>query len=345
MADADPKAAQSYYDTNKAEIAGTAQVQIERSLRLGGIKVRSQEAADAVMAKGLSETEAFAYVRKHHEGEDEDAILTRVKAQYAEREEATMKYRVAAANSAWRLYADTGDINAVPSHILAAMDGKDFATLRAQAKRDAAGIKTETDWGVYGDLRFMAANAPETFLGTDLRELYPALAPAEREKLHDLQDTIRKGETPKASADDVTLMQQMTAIYRELGWDDAPKDKAKKGALFKAVEDAIYAEQRRLGEDKKITDEQRRKIIDRLIVSGEIEGAHWWSFDKPARAFEVSPDDASRFRVEVPEFERKKIEAALRRAGHRVDDAAVEALYKRALEAGTVRQPVAPDED
>ncbi|MCL5883860.1 MAG: hypothetical protein M1377_00640 [Deltaproteobacteria bacterium] len=71
--------------------------------------------------------------------------------------------------------------------------------------------------------------------------------------------------------------------------------------------------------------EQTREMARELLVKlpGEVFGGGFFG----KRSFQV-PDE----KILVPEGERVKIEAALRRAGHKVDDAAVADLYRRNLE-------------
>lgn len=319
LVDKQPLAARDYYNTNKDQIDGTERAAIEKLLSVGGAKALAETFADEITRKGLTEAQALELARERF-GPDDPArahAVDAVKERYTERTVARERAQRDAADQAWKIYASTGSLRRIPASVLDALDGRDLAALRKQAKADADGIDIKTNWSTYAELREYARENPEGFAKLDLRRYFGQLGRGEREGLMDIKDRIAKGEGLQVSS----LSQQIDAAF-------GSNDKEEKGKFAAAVYAEINAEQKRTG--KNLSWEDRQKIIDRMMVEGEVASGKWYAPDRNTRLYEIrGTEDARRFTPTIPRPERDKIEAALRRAGRPVSDAEVARLYKR----------------
>ncbi len=325
MVDSNPAGAKAYFETNREEISGGQRMVIDKALREGSLKTIAQEAADALMAMGDTEAAALEYARSQYSGDEESAVVAEIKTRYAEQTVAREREQKTAADDAFGIYARTGRISAIPAETLARMDGRTLLALRKDAETQAAGTTVKTDWDTYYALRRQALDEPEKFARRDLRAEFPKLGKTEREGLIDLQTKISKPEEFKEAQ---TFTQQLGQYHNQLGLNRA--NQAEKRGLFDRVAtDAIQSEEKARG--KRLTYEERQKLLDRLVVDGEIEGSGMLRDDR-GRLFEFQGrEDVSKFTPRVPRDERGKIEAALKRAGRPVTDAEVTRLYKKKM--------------
>lgn len=325
--DSDPAGAKEYFNLNKGEINGTKHGDVEKVLKAGGLKALAQGAADELVGQGLSEADALKAVRAKYSGDEEAAAVAEVKVRFAEQTQARERSQRDAADTAWGIYTRAGRMSAIPADVLARLDGRDLAAIKrdaeAKAERAKAGPKLpDTNWDRYYELRQMAFDNPEQFAQADLRREFPHLGGGARESLIDLQTRARDAHELKDAA---TMGQQLAAMHNALGY--GARDMERKGKFDLAVQAAINAEQKAKG--KKLTYDERQAIMDRLVIEGEIDGSGILRDDR-GRVFELQGrEDFGDFAPKVPKVERDKIEAALKRAGRPVSDAAVLQLYKQ----------------
>ncbi|MES2247900.1 MAG: transglycosylase SLT domain-containing protein [Pseudomonadota bacterium] len=193
--------------------------------------------------------------------------------------------------------------------------------LMSYASKLAAGQPIETDWTVYASARRQAIDNPKLFAQQDLRALFPKLAPAQREQLLDLQT---KAKDPKQLPDVATFEAQLGNAHDLLEF--RASDQEKKGMFDSAVTSALAAEQVRV--DRKLTYEERQKVIDRMMVPGSVPGLLWGSNSR--RLYEVTGTEAAgKFAPMPPAAEKEKIVAALKRAGKPVTEEEVTRLYRQ----------------
>ena len=110
LADRNPDAAKIYYEANKGEIAGVKQAEIDKTLEQAGLAQTAQTAADHVMARGLDESGALAYVRGNYTGAEQTAAVREVRSRFAERQQELSQNESNAADRAYQLYAQTGKL-------------------------------------------------------------------------------------------------------------------------------------------------------------------------------------------------------------------------------------------
>jgi hypothetical protein len=297
--------AREYFKQVGAELTPAARLTITKALDAGDFEARTQDAADRIYAKNKGDTAAaLAEVRATLSGKDEDAVVTRIKAMDAERVQLRERVQKDASDEAWRIYAQTGRMP--PPSVQTAMDGKDLAALRrtAQADAEARAAKTEvkTDPNVYYALTIAAAQDASGFKQEDLRRYFDKLSPGDRKHFIDLQARASKPE----EADDIsTLEQQKRQIVDLLKLD---KDKA--GMFSMEADKALRAAQAAKG--TKLTDVERQKVLDRLVLQGETPGRVWGT--NTVRAFEASAQGRT-FTPAWNDDQKRKATAALQRQG------------------------------
>lgn len=315
-----PAEAQVYFEENKKEIAGGRYDELSKLLKTGAIRVTAQGFTDTARKSGMTETEALKEARSKYEGETEHAVVQEIRTRYGEDAAIKRQSQHDAADAAYGIVAKTGKLSDVPATVLEAMDGQARYALQERVK----GKMPETDWNKYSELREMARTKPEDFLALDLRSYDPYLGKAEREGLLDLKDRLSK---PAAQHDVATLENQLGNAHDLMKWKAS--DKEKKGRFDTAVQSAVRNEEKLTG--KRLDYDARQKVIDRLLISGDINGPWYQGGLGGTRQFYevLGTPDAEKFVPDVPSVERKKIVDALTRAGKPVTDAEVVRLYKR----------------
>ena len=330
MVNADPSRAKAYFEANKSEINGSKFEAIENLYKIGDAKEKAQKTSDKLAAEGKGEAEGLAYIRQNLKGEEQAQAALEWKTRHAELTTARERSQKDAADEAYRIYARTGRISAIPADIVQKMDGKVWLLLtdhaEARAKRNSAEVMPKTDWNKYYALRQLAIDRPDAFATRDLRQDFGYLGQAARESMIDLQTKVKK---PDEMKDAATLQTQLSATHNLMQWG-GQQHQEKKGMFDIAVTTAIANEEKNLG--KKLDQAQRQKIIDRMLIDGEVLSGAWYLPDPNKRFFEVyGKGEAAKFNPAVPKDERDKIKDALTRAGKPVDDATVLKLYKQKM--------------
>lgn len=317
--DSDPSGAAAYFEAHKDEIDGTVRSDVHEFVKKGAVREQAQAVVDDLERKPLAE--ALRIAREKYSGDLEDEVTRRLKERAAEDDAIIERGQRRAADDAWQIFGRSKKLSDIPLAMLNSLDGRTRIALEAEAKAQAEGARITTDWDTYYALKAQAIDAPAKFAATDLRTYFPKLDESERKYFIDLQQTVAD---PAKRHDVATWAAQLSSVHDEMGWTG--KDGAEKRGLFDRVaEAAVQAERRRLG--REMNDEERRKVLDQLLINGTIPG---WLGGKDRQRFEVvgTPDEAN-FTVEVPDTERAAIEAALTKAKLPVTDEAVRALYLR----------------
>lgn len=220
------------------------------------------------------------------------------------------------------LIANKGDMNALPMSVRNRIDPGKFDDLMGFASKLAKGEPIATDWGLYYSL----ASDPQLLKQVNLGALRHKLGESEFKQLTEQQVKLNN---PKG--DDLTHLQSakevLGSFLLQAGIDPTPKpgkgddsEAAKVGQLQAAFQQRIDARERLTG--KKLGTAELREEAAQLFKPVRVSGFLGFGTDKPAGL--VTGKDT----VQIPDNERTQIEAALKRAGRPVTDAAVEALYR-----------------
>lgn len=204
--------------------------------------------------------------------------------------------------------------------------------LKNYAAKQRSGEDIETDFGLYYDLRLMAAGSTEQqdqFKKVNLADskILNGLGKSERETLVDIQTKLREGDS-KVQAELDGYRSAAMIVNDELK-SAGINPNAKKGsndaqrvANFRAqVDKQITVLQSRTG--KKATTDEVQSIVSNLLTPA-IVGKKWMFFDDKKPVFEVEPGQDAVFKYDdVPLLERQDIESKLRRAGRPVTESSV----------------------
>lgn len=318
--DEDTASAQAYYDANKAEIDGSQRDAIDKLLKHGTDREQAQKGAADLLGQGLSESDALAAARKKYTGEVQDGVVQRIKEQFSEQEVVSQRDQKQASDQAWQLFDKTSSMSTIPTTVLNRMDGRDRNSLQKEADARLAGKEVQTNWEAYYGLRLLASEQPAQFSNVDLRRYFGDLAPAQREQIIGLQQDSKKG---GGAADVQSFEAQLDHANGLLGFGSGDQDK--KGMFASAVDTELSALGKQLG--RKPTFDERQKVIDRMMIKGST-GFNFMGFGSKPYFKVAGTEDAAAFVPSIPDDERKKIGAALVRAGKPVTDDQVMSLYK-----------------
>lgn len=301
MVDADRlDIARKYYDENAPTMSVAVRAKAMNLLETGAFEERTQAGAETVWAaSGGNAVEALKLAREKYSGKEEDAIVTRIKTLDAEVTTLRERDQKDAGDKAWGLYAEGKKI---PASVLAGMDGRDRValrrTIRAEAEARAAGTTVKTDPNVYYALSIAAATDPN-FKAEDLRRFRDKLSPGDFNHFVGLQVKTLKPEEQSAIVT-INTQKHQTALAAGL--------KKEQAAQFYIEADKA------LGPDgKTLTYEARQKILDRLVMPGEVKGG---MYDPDMRLFEAQQAGrADTFRPEYSDADRRRAKASLISAG------------------------------
>jgi hypothetical protein len=284
-----------------------------KALEIGTADKREQTLADGIWAKsGGNIAVALKMARDDLSGPDEDKVVQRLKIFDTEKNTIIQRAQGEAKDKAWRSYAETGNFNKIPATVLAGMDGADLAALKRTAKADAEanskGTEVKTDPNTYYALTQEAMRNPDFKdpAKFDLRRYFDRLSPGDRNHFINLQRTIgTKNEAPEA----VTTQQQIGATIKQLGLKDTQA-----GVFTSEANKALFAAQVEKG--GKLNQAERQRVIDGLVIQGEVLTGSWYRPDPNLYRFEArARGEENKFKPEFTEPQRNKARDALIRNG------------------------------
>ena len=305
--------ARDYLQRYGNEMTPDAFGRAKKALEIGTADVKEQAIADKIWAdSGNNIAGALKKARETLSGKEEDQVVQRLKIFESERTGIIQAAQNDAKDKAWRSYAETGDMKKIPASVLAGMDGADLASLQRTAKADlearTKGTEVKTDSNTYYQLTQEAMNNPDFKDPTkfDLRKYFDRLSPGDRNHFINLQRTIgTKNEAPEA----VTVQQQITATTKQLGLKD------EKAGMFTAeANKALFAAQVQKG--GKLNQAERQKVLDGLVLEGEVLSGSWYLPDSNMRRFEArAKGQEAQFKPEFTDAQRARATEALKRNG------------------------------
>lgn len=294
--------AKEYLKQYNTELTPQARLQLTKVVDAGDFEQRTQQAAGELWAKFEGDpAAALAEARQRFSGKDEDAIVTRIKTLDSERVALRERAQKDAADKAWGIYARSGSLGKVPASVLAAMDGKDLEAIRRTARADAEGKTRKTDPSIYYALTMAAAMDPN-FKNEDLRRYSDKLSPSDFKHFVDMQGKAAKpGEIEQVA----TANQQKEAIVKALGLE-----KQDVGVFHQVADKALFAAQAEKG--RNLTQEERQKVLDRLVLQGTTPGSVWGT--NKTRAFQAQAEGRP-FTPVWDDTQKRQATAALQRQG------------------------------
>lgn len=308
MIDGNPERAREYMNKYGAQMLPTARGQFDKSLEVAERNVKVFGEVSTAMSTAKSETEALSMVREKFANDADGMKLAvlEVKTRYKEQEEAQQQAQKQAYDRAYTIAVEQGkgrrgvdaqtwsmltpqQRDSIDDEMYQRTERVRVAQDRAEARADRAAAKREKQdndaaWENYYLLRQQARDNPEAFRNRDLRLDFKSIPKEKREELIDLQ-----AKKPDELKDITTLDGQISLTVGALGIEKTEKYK-----FESVVRDAVLAEQKKQG--KPLNQEARQKIIDRMVIDGEVPGGAWYRNDKEGRAFEFyGTPDANKF--------------------------------------------------
>lgn len=321
-----PEAAKEYYYKHRDEIDGAVQQKVTTLLDTAGREAKVQGVADEIERMGLDDEAAIKFIQDNHAGDDEKAIKQEWRTRRADRNAAEAARTKEVESEAWKVIAGGGGKKQIPVNLWNDLDGQtrtqinDYLYQRAKrAESDAQGKAMKTDITAYARLRDAVTADPEMATGSLLAmPEFSRLSSGDQQEMLKFRDSLRKDENRIKEVRTTDNQIANTVGLMEL--------KGEAAAAFKiGTLREIDAETAARG--KALNADERQKIIDRMLVEGDVNGA-WPGGGR--RWYEVAgTPQAEEFRAEVPDSERGKIVEALRRANKEVTEEAVQSLYRK----------------
>lgn len=333
------RAAAAYYDAHKDSITGTERARLEKALEVGSTRGESQRQADAILAQQPDRGAALTAAKAIAEPAVRDAVETRLRQAFADREQARAERERNLFRNAATAVERTGDTTQVAPSVWAELEPAHRAALENRARQVREGVEPVTDYQRYYDLVSLAS-ADETrhkFVQVDLMQYRGELSNRHFEELARLQRSLRTGTKADEALDGYRTKKQIVDdSMRTIGLDPTVTDKtSKKKAeqvnLFRRrVDEEILALQAQTG--KKATGQDVQAIVDNLLIKGTVPGSGW-IWDDSKRLYELKPGEAIDIPAdEIPPTERAKIEEALKRRGVAVTPANIAAAFRLKLQ-------------
>lgn len=346
IADKNPQAAKAYFDKFKDQIDSSRHQRIT-SLIDGEIENHTA-AASARELVALPVEEAVKRITEIKDPQLQKKTELAWKQLHALQQTAKAEQYQQFSNQAWSMVASG---QRVPEGILAGMEGRERAQLqdyllrkaehqenraytmqrRAQILADdkgggggggRRGSSPKTDRDVHAGLWATMRDDPEKFKTLPLEAYRYQLSTADFEQLMKKQQAMRK---PGKSKEDTEA-----EVNRQIkGLAAQAKMKGPDEAIFHAQADAAFSEWEET-HGKKPTREDRQKILDRMLIEGEVSSGSWWKPDRGARYYQLKPSERQAF-VEgtISAADRKEIEGVLRSMGKPITPDNVLDVYNR----------------
>ncbi|HEY0842475.1 hypothetical protein [Methylotenera sp.] len=301
MIDGNPERAREYMNKYGAQMLPAARGQFDKSLEVAERNVKVFGEVSTAMGTAKSETEALSMVREKF-ANDADGMklaVNEVKTRFKEQEDAQQQAQKQAFDRSWTIAVEQGkgrrgvdaqtwsmltpqQRDSIDDELYQRNERVRVANDRAETKREKQ--NTDAAWENYYAIRQQARDNPQAFMNRDLREDFRLIPKEKREELIDLQ-----AKKPDELKDVTTLDGQISLTVGALGIEKIEKYK-----FESVVRDAVLSEQKKQG--KPLNQEARQKIIDRMVIDGEVPGGAWYRNDKEGRAFEFyGTPDANKF--------------------------------------------------
>lgn len=337
LANGDDLTAKKYYDTNKERFTGEDAIKLEKDLEEGSVRGESQRLSDKIFAShGSSLTAAMEEVKKIDNPKIRDAAQERIKSNFAIQETADRERRTKLQTKATNIIDKTGRLDDIPPNEWNQFELSERSALKAYAKAKNEGAEIQTNWDTYYQLRTMAETPAlqKEFMKINLLTKRGDLSNSHFKEFIDLQAGLHK-------QDDKTLKQldgfRTDSQIVDDSWSALGKSKKDDPVEYVAyrrkIDDAIMAHQERTG--KKATNKEVQEVVDNMLVEGITKRHPWYRPDERKRVYQLGDTEAVEIDAkDVPQAERSKIEAALKRRGIQATDKMVVEWYgrKRATE-------------
>lgn len=288
MVDGDYAGAKAYYEANKSEIKGTFRDDVAKWLKAGGEKAIMQRSGDDAIARGLTESEALAEAREKYKDPVERAAAEHgIVDRYGRDRQVREAQQRDAGDKAWKVYSQTGRLSSIPADVVAAMDGRDYESLKAHAEAKAKagekGIKTDiVTWAEVND--GIAAGSIKT--------TQDVLRYASKLSTADVKHFVEKVGRPDKVLESKIDKEEFEHFADKAGLK--PFDPKKSEEERKALSDLKYKIDQRITErqaavKRPLTPEERRDVMQRMVDDRVMTETFFPSDPKPTSM--LTPDE------------------------------------------------------
>ena len=302
--------AKFYFESNKDQITGEAEIQIGKMLEVSYNKGESQRQTDKIIGTSKGEGESIAKAKEITDVDIRDATVKRIKDYYSTQEQIKNRNEEDLHKYASNIVLKNGgNMDAVPDSVKANMSPSARVALGKYAEFVAKGQEPPTKWGKYTELMAMASNPDTREKFKDLKLMTaarPYLDDSKYAEIVRLQDGVRKGSSKTtgildaAQGNQAIIDQQLEAV-KIFKTDDVKYEQANR-AIYDRVNDWQTENKR------KIPNSELRKIVDDELTES-IVGKKWFGLaDKKQRKFQprdVEAEPAQQAKPQVIEVERK----------------------------------------
>ena len=251
------KAADDYYQKNKAEVGFAQQPKVEQVLKAEVDNQFATQTAAEVAALPLKDQLATA--AKIEDPARREKTIAQIRNNYALVKEAEAEQEKQFSDTAWQL---VGQGKRVPEAILASMDGKERVQLqehlRAKAERGSAAPKTDPK--DHARLVDMMLNDPEAFKKE--RIAAAKLSPTDLEQFATKQQALRTGSDKQDTV--LTDAQVINGELLKAGID--PKKKPELAySVSSEIDRRVRAESSAKG-GKMLTGDEKKRVVDSVLM-------------------------------------------------------------------------------
>jgi len=301
LASTNAEAAQAYYNAAKDrnEIAFAAQGRIEEVLKGEGDNQFSRAKAAELMT--LTPEQRKAEFAKITDPDRLEKTQIAFKNMLAIEKEAENQIKDAAEEQAWKLF-NSG--RPVPADLLDKMDQSVAVPRLKEAQRSRAdrllnGRTVKTNPENLAKVYDMMRDDPEKFKTLKMATLTESFSTTDIEQIARIQRDMLKPDGAK----DVATTTQLMGTYTG-GW------KPEKRAVFeRAAYDELNTEEKAKG--RALTYDEKKKALDRLILSGEVVSGSIFTPDPNKQLYETTPEERARFVPTMTSNDKKLVRNAL----------------------------------
>lgn len=336
--------AELYFKANKDGFTAIDLENVQKDLEQATLRGKAQRMTDSIYkTSGGNERAAFAEARKIEDPKVRDEVEQRISQRFAQekrlKDAEIEQLHIKALNQ----IDATGELAIEKIPGWQKMSVSDRTSLKAYAAAKGRNEEIKTQWAEYYDLMTQASSdaTREQFLRTNLMTYRNKLADAEFKQLVGMQKDLREGK-PGADklldgyrSDTMIVDDALRAAGFKTGSDAKQTDKEKVAQFRRMVDQEIIKLQERTG--KKANNNDIQSIVDTLLIERTKPGAIFGSFwPERKREFEVTPEEADQYRVEVPDDYVAKAKEAARRKGIPISERDITELYLRKIGRGNI---------
>lgn len=288
-----PQLAKFYFEANKDNITGEAEIQIGKMLKVSFLKDESQKQADKIVGSSSGIGAALDQLKDIQDVELKDATKERIKDFYSMQKLAKDRQQEDLHNYAGSvLQKSGGNMDAIPPNVIANMNPQTHTAIKRYAEFLKKGEEPATNWRKYTDLRSMASNPAtrEKFKNMDPMNYRADLDDSKFSEMVKLRDDLRQGSS-KANAQldaeqsNQAVIDQSLAAIKIVKKDDEEEYAQANRSIYERVN------QWQVKNGKQISNEELRKIVDDELTQ-KVVGKKWFGLaEDKRRKFDVKPGE------------------------------------------------------